>query len=331
MCVVPESDSKEFWTWKDRGFFHDCTQIVQSVLGSFSPSSRCLFLDVGANMGCIGLSLAQQNFNVIALEPAKQSASLIRGAVAKNRLETRMRVVEAAAGAVSGSSVLRCPTHPQNTLGECTLGVLDKNFIFEYTEKEVVQVALNDLVKNIVQKGKKVCGIKMDVEGNEEEALRGAGAVLSLRPTMYIDIHDVMLRQRGRSAAGVWDVLSSFGYRRLVDYSNVDCWMVGGGRWMDFRWQGGSELDPLLTLTVPPGADRCFCLHACAARMSEGCRCWEVGRANQSKGSPARLGTADSCAVVHVLFVTCLSVAAHVVVSTETEGQVKFQRARWIV
>ena len=290
MCVVPRFGSKEFWTWKDRGLTHDCTHIVQSVLGSFSPSSGCLFLDVGANMGCIGLSLAQRSFEVIALEPAKQSASLIRGAVAKNRLETRMRVVEAAAGAVSGSSVLRCPTHPQNILGQCTVGVLDKNFILEYAEQEVVQVALSDVV--MAQKGKKVCGMKMDVEGNEEEALRGAGAVLSQRPIIYIDIHDAMLRQRGRSAAGVWDVLSSFGYHRLVDYSNLDCWMVGLGRWMNFRWQEGSELDPLLTLTVPPGADRCFCLHACAERMSEGCRCWEVGQANQSNESPARLGTA---------------------------------------
>ncbi|CAE7828096.1 unnamed protein product [Symbiodinium necroappetens] len=273
MCTVPWPE-RERNRWLYAGHYIDCTSIVRSVLDSYSP---CLVLDVGANMGCIGLSLAKEHFQVIAVEPGPKMSHLLRGAAAKNGFSLgQLTVVEAAAGSTTGSTVLYCG----NSSGMCTSAVTSEYLEGRDTQHTVQQVTLSSVVG---QRSKEVCVIKLDVEGSEEDVLHGADLVLrDGTPAIYIDIHEDMLRKQGKNVAGVWDVLSRHGYRQLVDYSQLDCLYVGQQRWKDFMWQKGLDLKHLLTLEAPFHSSPCFCHSACAERMFLGCRCWDFGHGSES-------------------------------------------------
>ena len=314
MCTVPWPE-RERNRWLYAGHYIDCTSIVRSVLDIYSP---CLVIDVGANMGCIGLSLAKEHFQVIAVEPGPKMSHLLRGAAAKNGFSlSQLTVVEAAAGSTAGSTVLYCG----NSSGMCTSAVTREYLEGRDTQHTVQQVTLSSVIG---QRSKEVCVIKLDVEGSEEDVLHGADLVLQDgTPAIYIDIHEVtwpglphlacglflleflffelsifepedMLRKRGKNVAGVWDVLSRHGYRQLVDYTQLDCLYVGQQRWKDFRWQQGSDLEHLLTLEAPFHSSPCFCHSACAERMFLGCRCWDFGyeaeSADQDGSSERRRG-----------------------------------------
>ena len=74
--------------------------------------------DVGGNVGYFSLLAARLGGRVHAFEPVPESAARLRGNVAANRLEERIEVHEAAAGATAGRQpflVVRdasCPTWP---------------------------------------------------------------------------------------------------------------------------------------------------------------------------------------------------------------------------
>lgn len=57
--------------------------------------------------------------------------------------------------------------------------------------------------------------IKIDIEGFELDALRGAAKVLSRLPDLDISIHAEFLEERGQSAQEVLDLLSRYGYKTL--------------------------------------------------------------------------------------------------------------------
>jgi len=57
--------------------------------------------------------------------------------------------------------------------------------------------------------------IKMDIEGFELDALRGASKVLANGPDLDISIHMEFLKERGQSADQVLDLLQSYGYKTI--------------------------------------------------------------------------------------------------------------------
>jgi len=63
--------------------------------------------------------------------------------------------------------------------------------------------------------------VKMDIEGFELDALRGARQVLSRRPVLHISIHSEYLAERGQSSSEVLGLLYSFGYTLIANHEDT--------------------------------------------------------------------------------------------------------------
>lgn len=86
-------------------------------------------------------------------------------------------------------------------------------------------VADGDLVVSVVSLddalgSKRVDFIKIDVEGHEVAALKGARRILSLRPIIDLELHTFLFKDRVQHVAAVVDLLPSARYLYSIDESN---------------------------------------------------------------------------------------------------------------
>lgn len=140
-----------------------------------------LILDIGANIGALTLPFANVGRSVIAIEPQPWVADILTANVALNA-KLNVQVLRACVG---------------NQRGEISMPVSDPNAVGNYGGTglsgvqgntkllgnfPVAMIRLDDL--NIQH----VDVIKMDVEGFEEEALRGGEELIKrAQPVMYIE------------------------------------------------------------------------------------------------------------------------------------------------
>lgn len=143
-------------------------------------------LDVGANVGVYSVDLSRAvgpAGHVIAIEPLPATVDELRFNLAQNGCRN-VEVVVAAAGAVGGQVELLLAEDPalhsasrELPLGQVPLGTL-----------KVASVTLDDLWNGAGRPP--VTFVKIDVEGGEEEVLRGALALISAyRPSMIVEVH----------------------------------------------------------------------------------------------------------------------------------------------
>ncbi|CAE7372503.1 unnamed protein product [Symbiodinium natans] len=282
--------------WRMHGEFPDCTAIAGLLRGE--ANGGCLFADVGANLGSCSLQMAQEGFEVLAVEPVPLTAALLMASVLRNHLESRIQVVQAAAGR-GGSGSLRCP---EKHSAACEVVSADPR------DALLTTVSLDSLVQQSPRKP--LCAVKIDVEGSEEEVLAGAGHSLRHRPRLFLEIHALLLRKRGTSSGRVFDrLLIEFGYRNVqllsehgrsclsasVRSSLEGAWPQGGGIYAEHWWQGASALPAGLFLE----RNACRCARACFLQLrpgQPGCRCWDfvvaTGRCQMYRSCGALNGTA---------------------------------------
>jgi FkbM family methyltransferase len=157
-------------------------------------------VDAGANIGAYSLFLAHLvggEGQVIAIEPGARAAARLEENVALNGLD-QVRVATVAVGAESGTREMTVAADVSNTL---TVGPGTSEVI------SVPVVPLDDLVTG------SVAFIKLDVEGYEHEALRGASIVLADRPVLQLELTDHLLRRMESSALAVVEHVRSLDYR----------------------------------------------------------------------------------------------------------------------
>lgn len=117
------------------------------------------FVDVGANIGSYGIWAGELGAEVIALEPAEDTFTLLMENVALNGYP--IRGIRAAAGATGGTA--------RFTTGYDSVNRLDPE-----GSAEIVMVTIDSVIADRV-----VAGMKVDVEGFEIEVLRGCERALS--------------------------------------------------------------------------------------------------------------------------------------------------------
>jgi FkbM family methyltransferase len=147
-------------------------------------AAGAVFYDIGANVGVYTLlasKLVGDNGQVVAFEPLPENLAFLRRHIELNRC-ANVRVVEAALSDRSGSGMLATEGH--RSMGRLTTG-------------GSVAVAVLALDAAVARLGLPLPGVlKMDIEGGEAAALRGAGRTVdSSRPTIFLSTHGRTVRE----------------------------------------------------------------------------------------------------------------------------------------
>jgi FkbM family methyltransferase len=191
------------------------------VTGGYEPNEFCLlakvlrpgmtFVDVGANMGLYTLFAARRvgvSGCVLAIEPSSREMGTLKGNVAINALNNvRVRQVALSDRA---SEVELLVARTQNS-GHNTLGAFGYNTPLDHREKTRTQ-SLDEIVQ--AEGIPKIDVIKVDIEGAELSALRGA--VNTLRrdhPLLLLELADRLLRHQNATSADLLSLLAQLGYR----------------------------------------------------------------------------------------------------------------------
>eukprot|EP00931_Biecheleriopsis_adriatica_P011018 TRINITY_DN112083_c0_g1_i1.p1 TRINITY_DN112083_c0_g1~~TRINITY_DN112083_c0_g1_i1.p1 ORF type:complete len:692 (-),score=107.63 TRINITY_DN112083_c0_g1_i1:108-2183(-) len=266
--------------WRMHGESTDCSKIV-AILES-RGYQNCAYVDIGANFGSCALMAGKLGLEVLAIEPVEEWAQLLASAVVRNGLENAVTVVQAAMGSEPKKwASTYCPNAMCQVLNDNTQGraTVDKN---TKDGKAVLSVSLDSMLASAPTK-MPICAVKIDVEGAEEEVLRGGRQVLGeLRPLMFVELHPKELRMRSRASEHVMNMLlGELGFPNLQPFADttlqecVETGKYGEGTYVGSRWLGARLLH-----SVQGVQSACECATTCFKRLKlphlkDGCRCWD--------------------------------------------------------
>lgn len=165
-------------------------------------------LDIGANLGfytVLAGSLVGATGRVIAFEPLLSNRTLLERSVSENGFEDRVTVRDQAVGGARAQMAIVIAEAAANSGGAYISDSAPQGFTSQ--QVEVIRLDEEDL-------GGKVDFIKIDIEGAELLAFRGARALLeSQRPTIMCELHAKQLRLvSGCSPSDVITQLGAYGY-----------------------------------------------------------------------------------------------------------------------
>jgi FkbM family methyltransferase len=223
----------------------DYLQLLIYYQGTFEP--HCLpylricarkgdtVVDVGANIGFYTLESALavgEAGRVIAIEAAPPHIETLRKNVRLNAMNCVSLVDTAVSDAVD-EATLALPKG--DNLGMFTLGRVESD--------EAYRVALRPLDDVLdEQRIDSLALIKMDIEGSEYRALRGAARTLAkYKPALLLELNEFALSRCGSSAQEVRALLHEAGYRG---------WVIGRRR-----------LRPLAAAQARQDCDECLFVH----------------------------------------------------------------------
>jgi len=175
-------------------------------------SEKGVMVDVGANVGYWSVLFACHSNGgyVHAFEPSPASAALLSANVALNGLEDRIRVNQTALSAEAGRREFSVAVDSGFSSFKSTARV---------PEKERITVPTTTLDSYVAEAGiDRINFLKIDVEGSEEQVLRGAEHVLhTIRPQLLlIELTDANLKAYGSAVERIVVYLNDLGYEPFV-------------------------------------------------------------------------------------------------------------------
>lgn len=188
------------------GSYDDVT--VRAVRARLQPSD--VVLDVGANIGTFTLPVAAmlgREGRVIAVEPAADTASILREQTQRNNLAHVVKVVQVALSDRPRHAYLRSG----DDAADSGLRTLEGEGRPIGTPVRVTTIDL--LCKEIGLRGVDV--LKIDVEGHEQAILRGMTEILHDAPPrlIVIEVNSPLLAAAGSSPGTLLSMVSEMGYR----------------------------------------------------------------------------------------------------------------------
>jgi FkbM family methyltransferase len=191
------------------------------ITGNYEPNEFFLlsqvirpgmtFVDAGANMGLYTLFAARkigEHGTVLAIEPSARECGRLLKNLELNALSNVRLVRNAASDSCLDADLL---VAEDEWSGHNTLG----SFAYDTplaAKESVCTKRLDDIVS---QEGlTRVDIVKMDVEGAEFRALKGAVGILNrFRPLLLLELADRALRHQGCSSAEIWEFFRQENYR----------------------------------------------------------------------------------------------------------------------
>ncbi len=201
-------------------YFRTYEQALTSLIERAVDVDDAAFIDIGANIGVFPILTAhvlrRRRGTALAIEPLPQNLRFLRESIAANALEDVIAVLPVAAGDRDGVLDLAplvsgeiANARPTTWAAEAAAGS--------------VRVPMRTLDAIVQERGlRNVQFVKMDIEGAELFALRGASELLrSQRPLIYCELHRQYMEANGMTLDDVRAFAES------VDY-NVEFLARGG-------------------------------------------------------------------------------------------------------
>jgi FkbM family methyltransferase len=185
---VAESYEPNFWT---------------QMMAEVQPGS--IVVDVGAYIGLYTVAIAKRlgpSGKVIAFEPDPDSFASLKAHVELNQVAGRVELVQAAATTENGTVPFESGRHSSMSriAGEEAQGTY-----------RVKAVRLDTILAE-----SRVDILKIDVEGFEEQVVRGASGILGNRelapPTIFIEVHPYAWKEVGVTSQSLLRLLREAGY-----------------------------------------------------------------------------------------------------------------------
>ena len=167
-----------------------------------------VFLDVGANLGYFTVRYAPKVARVVAFEPAAANRGYCATNIAINRLDN---VELHAVGLWHEDTTLHVRTD-SSCVGMAAITLADD--VSEGSVEEIRAASLDTMVRDRIVDLPALDFIKMDIEGAELSALMGMRETIARhRPCIVMEINRPALAACGATVDGVWDFLTTRGYR----------------------------------------------------------------------------------------------------------------------
>lgn len=199
----PQSDANLVWS-SIRNLFPWSSPEKMFELFVAASSKRLVIVDVGANLGQFSFPAAKLGHKVFAFEPFKENYMYMMKKATELRLESSMKIINAAVGATSGK------VHVSLMRSDDPTGVTAANTgcLMDLPCHQIKKVTLDETVKE------KVDLLKIDVQGFEEEVVNGALKLIkNFGVQVIIFEFDVkLLRAQSASPIRLLNLLCSLNY-----------------------------------------------------------------------------------------------------------------------
>ncbi|KAK1300458.1 hypothetical protein QJS10_CPB13g00216 [Acorus calamus] len=201
----------------------DISATVQEVLegrigGGGGGGGGGVVVDIGANVGMATFAAAVMGFKVLAFEPVFENLQRICDGVYLNRVGGLVAVFEAAASDRLGNITFHKLV---GRLDNSAVSATGAKLAFKSNEEvamEVKTVPLDDVLPD----GERVVLIKIDVQGWEYHALRGASKLLSRKaedaPYLIYEEDERLLQASNSSTEEIRGFLNSVGYHHCTKH-----------------------------------------------------------------------------------------------------------------
>lgn len=188
-----------------------CLTVADHILGQSDVAGR-LVLDIGGNIGAHALQFAHAlgpHGKVVAVEAMPFHAETIQRNAALNGFDQRVEVHNLAVGDAEGVLTLGLPDKGN---GGCYSAGKGSD---PSTRVDVQMTTIDTIMKDHPKA--EVALIKMDIEGSELGALKGATATIKTHlPPIMIEINEKALTACGSSPEEVKTLLKDLGYRGYI-------------------------------------------------------------------------------------------------------------------
>jgi FkbM family methyltransferase len=191
-------------------YFFGAYEPIEAYLFKLLMRPGMIVIDAGANVGQYTLIAAREvgrDGQVHAFEPVPATFQRLSAHVLDNELAGRVRINMTALWHRAENLRLHLASDMIGNSGAYTIGIPSE------TVDAVTSVGMR-LDDYVAERGlRRVDFIKIDVEGAEWFALRGATAILSRwQPTMLVEINRKACHALGYDPEQVWELLRPYGY-----------------------------------------------------------------------------------------------------------------------
>lgn len=168
-----------------------------------------VLFDVGAHFGLFALAALHYGgpaARAVSVDPSVTAERMMLTQARLNGLGDRWAVLRAAVGAADGEQDM------------VSVGVMTGGYLMPpsagHTGRELTRVPTLSLDGLAARFGRPT-HVKIDVEGLEADVLAGGGKLLAGpdRPTLFVELHHQMIRDRGGDAGRPVQLMAGFGYR----------------------------------------------------------------------------------------------------------------------